>query len=108
MYRRCAERMKEGDNIVIYPEGGVPDDTSILLDNFKDGAFTLASKHQFPIAVFTITGLKEMFPFKNDKGHPGRITIYFNDIIEPDKPLNEMKSNAHDIIEDTLRRHYLL
>jgi 1-acyl-sn-glycerol-3-phosphate acyltransferase len=39
--------MNEGQNIVIYPEGGVPDDTSIVLDEFKDGAFTLSSKHHF-------------------------------------------------------------
>ena len=88
VYRRCAERMKDGDNIVIYPEGGVPDDTNVILDAFKDGAFTLASKHHFPIAVFTIADLKEMFPFQNDKGRPGLVTIYFNDIIEPTITLN--------------------
>ena len=106
VYRRCAERMKDGDNIVIYPEGGVPDDTNVILDAFKDGAFTLASKHHFPIAVFTIADLKEMFPFQNDKGRPGLVTIYFNDIIEPTITLNEMKSHAHTIIEDTLKKHY--
>jgi 1-acyl-sn-glycerol-3-phosphate acyltransferase len=40
VYRRCAEKMEEGNSIVIFPEGGVPDDTSIILDDFKDGAFT--------------------------------------------------------------------
>ena len=53
VYRRCAERMEEGQSIVIFPEGGVPDDTSVVLDHFKDGAFILASKHHSPLAVFT-------------------------------------------------------
>lgn len=35
VYRRCAERMNDGQNIVIYPEGGVPDDTSIVLMSLK-------------------------------------------------------------------------
>ena len=63
VYRRCAERMEEGESIAIFPEGGVPDDTSVILDQFKDGAFILSSKHQSPLAVYTFVGLKEMFPF---------------------------------------------
>jgi 1-acyl-sn-glycerol-3-phosphate acyltransferase len=47
LYKKCAERMAEGDSIVIFPEGGVPDDTSVLLDNFKDGAFILSREHNF-------------------------------------------------------------
>ena len=30
VYRRCAEKMEEGNSIAIFPEGGVPDDTSII------------------------------------------------------------------------------
>ena len=67
VYERCAERMEEGDSIVIFPEGGVPDDTSVILDKFKDGAFILSNKHQSPLAVFTIVGLKEMFPLTMEK-----------------------------------------
>ena len=102
VYRRCAEKMQEGNSIVIYPEGGVPDDTSVLLDDFKDGAFTLATKHHFPIAVFTFVGLKEMFPFDHSKGHPGKVKVYFNDIIEPDSSLQEMKQKAYNEIKSVL------
>lgn len=106
VYRRCAERMQEGDSIVIFPEGGVPDDTSVILDNFKDGAFTLSSKHHFPIAVFTFVGLKEMFPFDNGKGFPGKVKIYLNDILEPDKTIHELKSMSHNEIKKVLAQHY--
>ncbi|ASW74796.1 glycerol acyltransferase [Chryseobacterium piperi] len=102
VYRRCAEKMEEGNSIVIFPEGGVPDDTSIILDDFKDGAFTLSSKHHSPIAVYTFIGLKEMFPFDNSKGYPGKVRVYFNDIMEPSDSQKEMKSQAFNEIKKTL------
>jgi 1-acyl-sn-glycerol-3-phosphate acyltransferase len=40
------KRINQGLSICIFPEGGVPDDESILLDTFKDGAFRLAIEHQ--------------------------------------------------------------
>lgn len=105
VYKKCAERMAEGDSIVIFPEGGVPDDTSVLLDNFKDGAFILSREHNFPIAVFTIVGLKEMFPFDNGQGHPGKVRIFMNDIIEPTKNIQELKEVSHNLIKFTLENN---
>ncbi|WP_417427669.1 lysophospholipid acyltransferase family protein [Halpernia sp.] len=106
VYRRCAERMREGQSIVLFPEGGVPDDTSILLGDFKDGAFTLASKHQFPIAVFTFVGLKEMFPFNNKIGHPGKVKVYFNDVLEPNEKVFVLKETAQEEIKKTLEKNF--
>lgn len=102
VYRRCAKRMEEGQSIVIFPEGGVPDDTSVVLDHFKDGAFILASKHHSPLAVFTFVGLKEMFPFDYSRGFPGKVKVYFNDILPPDKSTRELKALAYSTIKKTL------
>lgn len=102
VYRRCAERMEEGQSIVIFPEGGVPDDTSVILDEFKDGAFILATKHQSPLVVYTFVGLKEMFPFDNSKGHPGKVKVYFNEIMEPNHSVKDLKSLAHAEIKKVL------
>jgi 1-acyl-sn-glycerol-3-phosphate acyltransferase len=102
VYRRCAERMQDGQSVVIFPEGGVPDDTSVILDQFKDGAFILATKHQFPIAVFTFRGLKEMFPFDNKKGYPGVVKVFFNDILTPDTTQKELKEKAFEEIRLSL------
>lgn len=102
VYRRCAEKMEEGNSIVIFPEGGVPDDTSVILDDFKDGAFTLASKHHSPIAVYTFVGLKDIFPFDNSKGRPGKVRVYFNGIIEPSDVPKNLKTEAFDKIKKTL------
>lgn len=103
VYRRCEERMEEGQSIVIFPEGGVPDDTSVLLDPFKDGAFILASKHQSPITVFTFVGLKEMFPFNYSKGYPGKVKVYFNDIMQPDQSVAMLKAEAHSKMKNILQ-----
>ncbi|UOE37810.1 lysophospholipid acyltransferase family protein [Chryseobacterium oryzae] len=105
VYRRCAEKMEEGNSIVIFPEGGVPDDTTIVLDDFKDGAFTLSSKHNSPIAVFTFIGLKEMFPFDNSKGYPGKVKVFFNDILEPTESPKDLKTKAFETIKKTLSEH---
>ncbi|OBW40434.1 2-acyl-glycerophospho-ethanolamine acyltransferase [Chryseobacterium sp. MOF25P] len=105
VYRRCAEKMEEGSSIVLFPEGGVPDDTSIVLDEFKDGAFTLSSKHHSPIAVFTFIGLKEMFPFDNSKGYPGKVKVFFNDILEPTSSPKDLKLSAFETIKKTLAEH---
>ncbi len=102
VYRRCAERMEEGQSIVIFPEGGVTDDSSVILDSFKDGAFTLSSKHNSPIVVFTFVGLKEMFPFNHSKGYPGKVKVYFNDILEPNHNAAELKNVAFAEIKKVL------
>ena len=105
VYRRCAEKMEEGNSIVIFPEGGVPDDTSIILDDFKDGAFILSSKHNSPIAVFTIIGLKEIFPFDHSQGHPGKVQVYFNDILVPTDNSKELKLSSFETIKKTLTEY---
>lgn len=105
VYRRCAEKMEEGNSIVIFPEGGVPDDTSVILDQFKDGAFILSTKHQFPIVIFTFIGLKEMFPFDNKKGYPGKVKVVFNTILDQNLTISEQKSIAFDEIKQTLEKN---
>lgn len=105
VYTKCAERIEEGKNIVIFPEGGVPDDTSVVLADFKDGAFILSSKYQYPIVVYTYVGPKEMFPFDNAKGYPGKIKVYLNDIIEPQQNVRDLKNNAWQQIKATLDKH---
>ena len=106
VYRRCAEKMEEGNSIVIFPEGGVPDDTSIILDEFKDGAFTLSSKHNSPLVIYTFIGLKEIFPFESSQGCPGKAKVYFNGILAPSDSPKDLKIKAFDEVKKTLAKHY--
>lgn len=78
---QAQKKLANGRSICIFPEGGVPDDTSILLDTFKEGAFRLAIEFQIPIVAYTFVGLKEAFPFDFFKGYPTKIEVYQHPII---------------------------
>ena len=96
-------KLNQNLSIFIFPEGGVADDTSILLDQFKDGAFNIAIDTQTPIAVLSIEGLKEMFPFDWFKGYPGKVKVTLLEVV-PTQGLNtkehkaEIKAYTHNII----------
>lgn len=81
VYQLAKERIQHGNSLIIFPEGGIPDDTSIILDHFKDGPFTIGISTQTPIAVYTIKGLKNMFPDEFFEGYPGKVTVKLLDII---------------------------
>ncbi len=101
VYEKCAERISQKNSIVIFPEGGIPDDTNVVLDKFKDGAFKISEEHCLPIVVFTFSGLKKIFPYDNSKGRPGRVKVYLNSILEPSQS-SINKNKAFEIIENTL------
>lgn len=82
VFKLAKEKISMGNSIVIFPEGGIPDDETIILDRFKDGAFSIAISAQIPIAVYAIKGLKEMFPWSWTRGNPGMVKVKLLDIIE--------------------------
>lgn len=73
VFDQAQKRLGQGMSICIFPEGGVPNDTSILLDTFKDGAFRLAIDHQIPIVPMTFYDNKKRFPYSFFKGSVGRM-----------------------------------
>jgi len=75
VYRRAQKRLQNGLSICIFPEGGVPEDTSIILDSFKDGAFKMAIAHQIPIVPITFFDCKRRFPFAFFEGFPGPLRV---------------------------------
>lgn len=81
VFKSAKEKINQGNSIVIFPEGGIPDDKNIVLDRFKDGPFSIAIATQIPIVVYSIKGLKEMFPWSWTDGHPGKVRVKLIDII---------------------------
>lgn len=73
VFQRAQKRLSQGLSICIFPEGGVPDDESVLLDEFKDGAFRLAIDHQIPIVPMAFADNKKRFSFTFFSGSPGRM-----------------------------------
>lgn len=103
VYPDAKAKLDQGLNIFIFPEGGVSDDTSIVLDQFKDGAFNIAIETQSPIAVLAIDGLKEKFPFNWFKGYPGKVKVTVIDTLQTKgknvkEHKEELKNKAYQLI----------
>ena len=75
VFERAQKRLNQGFSICIFPEGGVPDDESIVLSEFKDGAFRLAIDHQIPIVPITFADNKKRFSYTFFSGSPGQMRV---------------------------------
>ncbi len=75
VFYRAQRRLKQGNSICIFPEGGVPDDLSLVLDSFKDGAFRLAIEHKIPVVPMVFYDNKKRFSYSFFKCSPGRMRV---------------------------------
>ncbi len=82
VFESASRRLENGIGICIFPEGGVPEDRSITLDSFKDGAFRLAIEHQIPVVPISFYDNKKRFPFSFFHGSPGKMRAQTHAIIE--------------------------
>jgi 1-acyl-sn-glycerol-3-phosphate acyltransferase len=75
VFESAQRRLSQGLSICIFPEGGVPEDTRVILDTFKDGAFRLAIEHQIPIAPIVFHDNKKHFSYDFFSGSPGSLRV---------------------------------
>ena len=93
VFNRAEKRLNQGLSICIFPEGGVPDDESVLLDEFKDGAFRLAIEHQIPIVPLTFADNKRRFSYTFLSGSPGVMRVKVHHFVETKgQPIEEKKA----------------
>ena len=81
VFERAQKRVQQGLSICIFPEGGVPDE-SVLLDEFKDGAFRIAIEHQLAIVPMTFFDNKKRFSYTFFSGTPGKMRAIIHQPIE--------------------------
>lgn len=81
VFKEAKKRLDTGISICIFPEGGVPDDESIVLDEFKDGAFRLAIDYQIPIVPLSFLDNKKRFSYTFLSGSPGRMRAVVHPVI---------------------------
>lgn len=81
VFDRAQKRLLQGTSICIFPEGGVPDDESVILDVFRDGAFRLAIDHQIPLLPFTFHDNKKRLPYTFFAGSPGKMRVMVHPMI---------------------------
>lgn len=75
VYKASRERLERGLSVCIFPEGGIPDNQDLLVDNFKDGAFRMAIEHQIPVIPMTFYDNKKRLPEPFYKGGPGLLRV---------------------------------
>jgi 1-acyl-sn-glycerol-3-phosphate acyltransferase len=108
VFERAQKRLNQGISICIFPEGGVPDET-IVLDEFKDGAFRLAIEHQIPIVPITFADNKKKFSFTFFSGSPGLLRGKVHHKIETKgKTLEnkkELREETRELILNQLKKY---
>lgn len=107
VFLRANRRLQQGTSICIFPEGGVPDDESIFLDSFRDGAFRLAIEHQIPIVPFVFYDNKKRFSYTFLSGSPGKMRAKILPFVSTEgKRLEdkvELRESVREMIFDELR-----
>ncbi|WP_456376283.1 lysophospholipid acyltransferase family protein [Lutibacter sp.] len=106
VFDEARRRMSNGLDICIFPEGLVPEDESILLSEFKNGAFRLAIEHQIPIVPITFYDCKKRFSYTFFSGSPGKLRVKIHDFIATKgltlKDSNTIKKQTFDLIYNEL------
>ena len=94
------------------PEGGVPYDESIVLDDFKDGAFRLAIEHNLPIVPLTFPDNKKRFSYTFFSGSPGIMRAHVHHFvstsgksIESKAEIKALNEEVRTVILDKLRNY---
>lgn len=102
VFELAQKRLHQGLSICIFPEGGVPEDESIVLDAFKDGAFRLAIEHKIPIIPMTFADNKERFSFTFLSGSMGKMRVKVHKPIETQNLLTEDKVMIKEKVRNTI------
>lgn len=99
-------KLKNGTSICIFPEGKVPDDQSIILDEFKSGAFRLAIEHNIPIVPISFYDCKKRFSYTFFSGSPGKLRARIHKFISTDnltlEDRNKLKQQVFNVIYTSL------
>ena len=91
-------------SICIFPEGGVPEDGPVVLDEFKDGAFRLAIEHQIPVVPMTFPDNKKRFSFKFFSGSPGLMRARVHKFVETTGMTLDDKKELKDKVRQIIYR----
>ncbi len=107
VFERAQKRLSQGLSICIFPEGGVPEDETVILDEFKDGAFRLAIDHHIPVVPITFADNKKRFSYTFFSGSPGKMRVkvhhFFDTKDKPHEYKKTLKEQVRQVILNQLR-----
>jgi 1-acyl-sn-glycerol-3-phosphate acyltransferase len=106
VFERAQQRINQGLSICIFPEGKVPDDESIVLDEFKNGAFRLAIDHNLAIVPIVFFDNKKKYSYTIFSGKPGILRVKILSFIDTNNKtktdLNEIRDRSWNLIHQEL------
>lgn len=101
VFERAQNRLNQGLSICIFPEGGVPDE-SVILDEFKDGAFRLAVAHQIPIVPITFADNKKRFSYTFFSGSPGWMRVKIHHFFDTKYQKPDYKKTVKESVRNVM------
>ena len=105
VYKNAIPFINKGYSICVFPEREYLDET-ILLNQFKRGAFKIAIEHKLPILPIVFLDCKRKFPWYTTHGFPGQLRAKALDIIDTnamnEKNINQLTDIMHKNISNEL------
>lgn len=107
--------LSNGWSVVIFPEGGIPDEDLPQMIPFKEGAFKLAKSAE--VGILPMTFLDNYHVFSDPEqilgfAHPGISRVYVHDIISKEEVAilneSELSIKTFDIVAEPLRARGLM
>jgi len=109
VFLRAQRRLQQGMSICIFPEGGVPEDESVVLDEFKNGAFRMAINHHIPIVPLTFGDNKKRLSYTFFSGGPGKLRVKIHEFINTEgltiKDTKTLNIKVRDVILNQLKKY---
>jgi 1-acyl-sn-glycerol-3-phosphate acyltransferase len=112
---QAKKEVKNGWSLVIFPEGGIPNDNHPQMIPFKKGAFHLAKALEIPIVPVTFTNHYRLFSDPMDflgGAHPGVSRVYIHPFITAEKIAEHSEKELSDLcfnlIEGPLKEEGLI
>jgi 1-acyl-sn-glycerol-3-phosphate acyltransferase len=106
VFESAQKRINQGLSICIFPEGKVPDDESVVLDEFKNGAFRLAIDHHLAIVPIVFFDNKKRYSYTIFSGKPGLLRAKILPFLETNTKtktdLNEIRNRSWSLINQEL------
>jgi len=108
-YLRASVKLKSGQSIAIFPEGGIIRGPA-MLKAFKSGAFKLAVEHNIPIVPVSLIDSRFILPDEDKTGlYPGKSRVVVHKPIFPQPGAEQaekiLRQATFEVIEKTLFEH---
>lgn len=109
-YLRASHKLKTGQSIAIFPEGGIIRGPA-LLKPFKSGAFKLAVEHNIPVVPVTLIDSRFILPDTDQVSlFPGTCRVVVHAPIWPktgdEKAEKLLRQATFEVIENTLSNYH--